>query len=239
MTFVIVLYVREGIVMASDSRLTMGRTIQQENRRIVQTAIGLSDSNYKTFLTPTNVGISTFGDAAIQGVPIAGYIDSFINEHLSQGDYQVDQIPQELLTYFRSMPGLPNTAFLVAGYKKAENISEQHVWQVKVQANTATRLNKPGTQGASWGGESDVLTRLLQPVGLRNEDGTFQALSHFQIQWGFFTLQDAIDYCIYAVKVTIDTMRFHPRPKTVGGPIDVLVIKPSEAVWVQRKQLRV
>jgi hypothetical protein len=50
-------------------------------------------------------------------------------------------------------------------------------------------------------------------------------------------LQDAIDFAIYAVKTTRDTMRFQTRFKTVGGPVDVLVIKPEKAFLVQRKEL--
>ncbi len=64
-----------------------------------------------------------------------------------------------------------------------------------------------------------------------------QPLPYFQIPYQFFTLQDAIDFCVFAVRSTTDAIKFQPRPKTVGGPIDVLVIKPDEAFWVQRKEL--
>jgi hypothetical protein len=51
-------------------------------------------------------------------------------------------------------------------------------------------------------------------------------------------LQDAIDFGVYAVKTTIDTMRFQQKEKTVGGPIDVLVIQPyNEPFFVQKKEL--
>jgi hypothetical protein len=237
MSFVITLYVREGIVMASDSRLTLNAARRQQEQQIVQVAVGQSDSNYKTFLALNSVGISTYGAADIQGVPIAGYIESFISEQLSDED-QVDSVPQKLLDYFKKLPGPPNTQFHVAGYKTENNQREQHVWHVAVSASTVERKNPPGQQGATWGGEADILSRLVQPVGLLDDKGKLaQALPYFQIPWHFFTLQDAIDYAVYAVKVTIDTSRFQPRPKAVGGPIDVLVIKPNEAFWVQRKQL--
>ena len=84
MSFIITLYVREGIVMASDSRLTLNVTQQQEDKQIIQAAVGQSDSNYKTFLATNNIGISTYGAADIKGVPIAGYIESFISEELSE-----------------------------------------------------------------------------------------------------------------------------------------------------------
>ena len=58
------------------------------------------------------------------------------------------------------------------------------------------------------------------------------------IIWAAMTLQDAIDFSIYAIRTTIDTIRFQARPKNVGGPIDVLVITPDGARWIQRKELK-
>lgn len=238
MSLVITLYVREGIVMGSDSRLTLNTTQQQPGQQqIVNVAVGQSDTVYKIFLTPNNVGISTYGAADVQGVPIAGFIESFINEHLTQGNFNVDNIPQELLNYFRNLTNPPATQFHVAGYTLVNNIPEQRVWHVDINGNATNRLNPPGQQGAAWGGEADILSRLIQPIRIRDASGNFQDLPSYPIQWGFFTLQDAIDYAIYAIRSTIDSIRFQPRPKTVGGPIDVLVIKPNEAFWIQRKVL--
>lgn len=59
-----------------------------------------------------------------------------------------------------------------------------------------------------------------------------------EVAWEFFTLQDGIDFATYAIKTTIDTMRFQSVPKTVGGPIDILVVKPDEGTkWIARKEL--
>jgi hypothetical protein len=79
MSFVIALNVREGIVMASDSRLTLDQTIAGSPSTI-QLAVSQSDSSYKAFLAPTGIGILTFGAASIGGEPLAGFIESFINE---------------------------------------------------------------------------------------------------------------------------------------------------------------
>lgn len=237
MTFIITLYVREGIVMASDSRLTFHSKQQEEDSQIIQLAVGLTDSHQKLFLGAGNIGIATFGAAEVEGVPIAGYIESFMDEYLAQGDYSVEEVPPTILEYFRALPGPPNAGFIVAGYQTVEGIAEQHVWETLVGIENVKKVNKPNTYGAWWRGETDILARLVQPVGHQGAEGTFKPLPHYHIQWRFFTLQDAIDYAIYAVRATIDTMRFQPRPKTVGGPIDVLVIKPNEAFWVQRKAL--
>jgi hypothetical protein len=93
-------------------------------------------------------------------------------------------------------------------------------------------------QGANWGGEADVLTRLFNevaPVPPLGQQPT--ALPSFGVPFEFFTLQDAIDFAVFGIRSTAETMRFQARERTVGGPIDVLVITPSGARWIAQKQL--
>ena len=52
-----------------------------------------------------------------------------------------------------------------------------------------------------------------------------------------FTLQDAIEFAEFVISATISSMNFQKRPKTIGGPVDILVIKPETAFWIQRKEL--
>ncbi|MDZ4746173.1 MAG: hypothetical protein SGJ05_09255 [bacterium] len=233
MSFVITMYVREGIVLASDSRLTLNTTTQQGDNQIVQMAVGQSDSNYKTFLA-NRIGISTFGAADVKGEPLGGHIEAFLQENILGRNVGVDVVPKMLLDYFAEFQPAPATQFHVAGYDG----TVQRVWDVNVAAGTVHLLNPIGLPGASWGGEGDILQRLILPMASVNSAGAQESmLPQHHIPWQFFTMQDAIDFCIFAVRSTIDAIRFQPRAKTVGGPIDVLVIKPNEAVWVQRKEL--
>lgn len=241
MSFVIAVHVREGIVMASDSRLTLNTTNQElDGKQVIQLATGMSDTSYKTFLAPNNIGISTYGVADIAGVPIAGYVEAFIREKLAE-DTAADDVPPKLLEYFREFPTPPLTYFLVAGYQTEEGRREQRVWSVDVPANTVQRLDSDFPEGgARWGGEKDILTRLTNSIAVVDTAGTVVAnVPSFGIPFQFFTLQDAIDFAVYAVRVTIDSIRFQTRAKTVGGPIDVLVIKPTEACWIDKKELHV
>ena len=201
-----------------------------------------SDANYKTFLAPGNIGISTFGVAAIQGVPISGYIESFIHETLEANPPDIRRVPNQLLDFFRSLPGVPDTGFHVTGYINENGRQIPHVWRVIVTLNRVDEVIQPGQQGgAAWNGETEIMSRLISPTSLTQNDGTTISLPEAPVPWAFFTLQDAIDFAIYAVKVTRDTMRFLARIKTVGGPVDVLVIKPGQgedrATWIQRKEL--
>jgi hypothetical protein len=241
MSFIITLYTREGIVMASDSRLTLNAEIPTPGGPKTLLAAGVSDSSYKTFLAQNRIGISTFGRADINGAPIGGFIDTFIREHLSEAP-TVTEFAKELNEHFRAFNPIPDAGFHIAGYEISENGFKQMVYRVApfhnlVQiSNPDTPAGDP-TQGAAWDGEGDILARLLQPVFVKDAHGSYQQLPQFQIPWQFFTLQDAIDFAVYAIRTTIDSVRFLPRAKTVGGPIDVLVIKPSEAIWISRKEL--
>lgn len=243
MSLIITMFVREGIVMASDSRLTLNSQHGQAGATYInQLAVSQSDTNNKTFLAPNNIGISTCGAADVNGVPIGGFIESFITENLHvTPSVEVDQIPTMLLNYFRALPGIPMTFFHVAGYKKEQDKFVQHVYFVDVQSASVKRLNLAGVygeQGAAWNGETDILTRLINPVFVQDGEN-FPPLPYFQIPFQFFTLQDAIDFTVYGIATTIDSMRFMPRAKTVGGPIDVLVIKDQSAEWIQKKDLHV
>ena len=105
MSLIIALHLGEGIIMASDSRTTFCTTIRKEDGTIVQNnGVHYSDSSYKTFLTPKGVGISTCGQASINNKPIAGYIESFINEYK---DGNVETIKDAITFSYRKQKSLP------------------------------------------------------------------------------------------------------------------------------------
>lgn len=237
MSLVITLHVREGIVMAADSRLTLNQRAEREDGPVLKLAVGQSDSNTKLFLAPNEVGISTFGSAAIQGVPIAGFIESFFDERLGADD-PVEETARKLLEFFREQEPIPESSFHVAGYSRLEGELRQQVWRIDVAEDEMREVSSGEKEGAAWGGDVDILARLIQPVATLDDDGEIdERLPDYKIPWAFFTLQDAIDFAIFAMRSTIDAIRFEPRPKTVGGPIDVLVIRPTGTEWIQRKRL--
>ena len=68
-------------------------------------------------------------------------------------------------------------------------------------------------------------------------DGKYIDLPFEDILWGYFTLQDAIDFARCAVETTIQTMRFKNVIETVGGKVDILVITAEETRWLQKENL--
>ena len=228
--------------MASDSRSTFSSSttippLRKGDAASIVNYMGvhISDTSYKSFVTSSHVGITTCGGASIKGLPITGYIESFIREYDSA---DVETIANALLPYFKSIEPNLSSVFTVAGYKYVkEKQYEQRVYVINTQLGTVTALDTT-LQGAHWEGETDVLIRLIQPLSLKQPNGILD-LPQYNIPWNFFTLQDAIEFAEYATKVTIDTMKFQERVKTVGGPIDILVLKPNSHQWIAHKELHI
>lgn len=233
MSFIITVYTNEGIVMASDSRITYTTTTVEGGVERKQIGVQITDNTYKTFQYNERIGITTCGASDIKGIPIAGYIEKFISSNIEHKK-TVEDVANELLTFFGQFDPKPWTNFIVAGYNAGD--LSQHVISVFIGDNVIIPRDTT-SQGVVWDGESDVFKRLVKPVSLKKDDGSYEDLPCFYTGYNFFTLQDAIDYAEYAVDVTIKTMFFQSRVKTVGGPIDILVIKPSGSFWVQRKEL--
>jgi hypothetical protein len=239
MSLVITVFVPEGIVIAGDSRLSVTYPTKDEStqKEFLHT-ITASDSNDKVFLVKDKFGLGTFGAADIKGMPVAGFINRFVEEKVSDTT-EVDQIPQLLLDFFGQQYNFPNVSFYVVGYKIESGVSVQHVYFLNIATKTTNRINTAGNPfGANWGGEIEVMSRLLSPVKFKQGD-QWNELEAAPILFNFFTLQDAIDFAIYAVRTTIESFRFQRRPKTVGGAIDILVLKPGEKpFWVAKKEYK-
>lgn len=231
MSFIISVYTHEGIVMAADSRLTLNAKVSQ-GETDKEISFEFSNSTSKLFCTKKAVGISTCGDAGIGSTPIAGYIEQFVVKNQEEN---VDSLASKLLAHFRGLNPNLNTTFHVAGYTAK---GEQKLYFVSTADNASKQVNPAGFQGAQWSGEGDILNRIINAGWLSDEKGNpGQKLPVYPIPWEFFSLQDAIDFAVFGMSATIGAIRFQNRIKTVGGPIDVLVIKPAGASWIQRKKL--
>ena len=236
MSFLIAVYVNEGIVLASDRRSTYTNTVEIDGRIIQRIGIHTTNSTDKTFLCPNGAGISTCGDASLKGKPITGYIQDMIRTRIDKGT-RIDDIPQSIIDYFYAIGDVPNTNFIVAGYQDEEGYKKQSIYIVRIKNRDIIPIDTTN-QGASWEGEGLTLTRLLNNVALLNENGNAQILPYEPILFEYFTLQDAVDFARYAVETTIKTMRFKNVVETVGGEVDILVITPDETKWLQKAELK-
>ena len=263
MSLIVSVYVNEGIVMASDSRLTLTVSNQIMGPIIAQNSIPFSDSTYKTFICPNGCGISSCGNASYNNKPIAGYIEQFISGLNKKT--KISEIPQMLIDYFNALNKDAVTIFQVCGYETDHDNMIQKAYRVFTGQNA--RIEEQAThtnQGAMWDGETLVLSKLIKSqiispqiieadnVNLSNPDGSLTIiekaailnhknmciLPEAPIAWQYMSLQDAVDFVKFAIETTINSMRFQSINKTVGGPIDILIIKPNKTKWLQHKSLK-
>ncbi|MFH1679073.1 MAG: hypothetical protein ABIH26_00335 [Candidatus Eisenbacteria bacterium] len=153
--------------------------------------------------------------------------------------------------------------FIVAGYSPDDSHQSYTVYvpgSVKEKRNSKVRGSE---YGASWIGQTDLLTRVVLGYDPRIRNVPFVAESaqkmggeevtkqlrslEYVIQWGTMTLQDAIDFSTLAIETTTAIQRFSDGIQAdpgdmpgVGGPVDIAVITPEFGFqWVARKNLRV
>ncbi len=233
MSLIITVYTNEGIVMASDSRLCLTTTNNYSDGRSVRN-IGAhcTDTTYKTFKASSRIGISACGESTINEMPLSSYIMKFIAEKAAETD-TVENMTNKLLGYFRALSPSIDTHFIVAGYDKGDLTPK--VRRLSVKSGKVEIVNAK-TPGATFNGEVNTLCRLLFPVAQKHGN-SYSDLKHDEIGFSYFTLQDAIDFAEYAVDVTIKTMQFAKTAKTVGGPIDILAIRPDGAFWIRHREL--
>jgi hypothetical protein len=146
-------------------------------------------------------------------------------------------MPSIIIEYFNALSDVPNTNFIIAGYDTIGSEKQQRLYVVNVNHKKIEKINTDA-QGARWDGETSTLTRLLQDVSIKADNGEYISLPFGDVLWSYFTLQDAVDFARYAVKTTIQTMRFKNVVETVGGSVDILVITPDETKWLQKENLK-
>jgi len=231
MSLVIAVYVPSGIVIAADSRMTVTR--QQKNQAKAQQVtlkerIVLSDNAYKVVdLRAVGVGVGAFDTGIINDQPVDAHVRRFEEEAIADED-TVTTVPEKLIQYFqRSFPKV-GVGFVLGGYATENRVSVPYVFACHTVGEPhVQRVNVDNQDTIKYGvlsvGDTAVVNRLVAKGALP----LFAAMP----------LQDAVDYSIYLIRATIETLRFEPRYPSVGGFIDVLVVTPDEMRFVQRKQL--
>ena len=161
------------------------------------------------------------------------------------------------------MAGVDQLQFIVAGFN---NDDSHQVFKVCVPGEVEKMRDsktKGSEYGASWIGQTDVLSRIVlgfdgrignlpmlqEAVTKFTPQGVQQQLRslEYNIQWGTMTLQDGIDFRVLGIETTNAIQRFSDGiagdpgdMPGVGGPADVAIITPEKGfTWVTKKTLRV
>ena len=215
MSIIATVYLKEGIIMATDSRLT--RTITKTDG--TKERYPLTDYAQKLFtIKNSKIGISICVNAELDGKTYADFIRDFELNQIGEND-SVTEIANKLKDYvqgkYRS-----DIIFHVCGYLN----DKRHVYRI-INDTIFVVLNENNEECccASWNGEPQVLANL------------FTGDNALIMDWKFMELKDGIDFAEFMIDATCKIHRFQKGLGTCGGPIDVLLIAKDYSKWIRHK----
>lgn len=197
-----------------------------------------------------------------------------INSDLRKQGFEVLEIKQEknLIkfqykdkndTIKNGIAGIDIISLMVAGFNR-DGSHEVYVCRIPGEIQKKRDSKEKGKEyGASWIGQTDVVSRIILGFDWRINNFKFMQEAtkdygpeeirkqlrglQYAIQWGIMTLQDAIDFCTLMIQTTSAMQRFsdgimaNPGDMPgVGGPVDVAILTADKGFkWINKKQLKI
>ncbi|MHA2620191.1 MAG: hypothetical protein V2G42_00440 [bacterium JZ-2024 1] len=235
MTFVVVVYVPDAVIMGADTRNWISATLGppgEPGQATVETI--LTDTAQKVFVAPNQCGVATYGELLTphgrldQVLP--GLLDKTVNARTG-----VKEMGEAILEALRRTVGALPTFLYVGGFDR-ERENEPVVLNISVQNGEIRRVNwHPQEQkpifSCSWGGEGDIVDALLNGLTVSRPGMPPQNLPRFPVPFYLMSSEDAVAFADFAVRTTTQMIRFQLRKKVVGGIPQILQITPDGAVW--------
>ena len=223
MSVMVTVYLPEGIVMATDSRLTRWASRKDEYGVTQIENFTASDNTQKIFLlSKVKVGIASCGNAMPANKTVADYLRIFEIEKVETDD-TVSIVAKKLFEY--AEPYRESVRFFVCGYNEDLPYVYEVVEHIKRFNSTKIQgINEDIIQyGAAWNGQQEAITRLLNTEPATN------------FNFPLMPLKDGIDFAEFLVDTTIKYDRFKDAIQTCGGDIDILVLTKDDAFWYKHK----
>ncbi len=235
MSIMCAVFVPDGIVMAADSRQTVGITqvtrpapsaqageptvlnrMNAPNQPPVQMLAQSDNAQKIMLLSKVKVGISACGIGILKGKTVSDFIRSFEIDRVREGD-TVTSVANKLQAY--AMEFFPQVNFFVCGYEE----EEPFVYSVNREIKRSNIENGKLRYASVWSGEQAAITKLL--------NGNPPMLVNHVLM----PLKDAVDFAEFLVDLTIKSQRFEMKMATCGGDIDLLVLTKDESFWYRHK----
>lgn len=214
MSLHITAYSPQGIIMASDSRVTL-RRYRREDGGLKLMAVETQDDANKLYAVNSHIALSLSGSLDVNGEDMLEYIPRFI-ERCAGKCVSAEAAAVALLEFFGG--GLTaETCFHVAGYEPSSGMPS--VCRVLLRERRIERMSliKPGI---IYNGDIMVLRKVLKEQPDAEPLGSLQSMAEFACE---------------LIRRTAAEMPLQDGVKTVGGPIDMLQIQPDGIHWLSRK----
>jgi hypothetical protein len=176
------------------------------------------------FLTSNRIGI------VVRGWPDPHHIEEFIRVGLL-GHESVHEVAVKLQKYIISLYDNAFGGFHVAGYEFEDGHYHSKVYRGLFTGGPESIEEYTGCM--SYAGHIEVIDRLIQAV----ETGDKSNYPAPDCPYRYFTMQDAVDFVDYLISATKGFYRFTYGTNKPGGPTQLLVLTPSEAIWVARHEI--
>ena len=204
MSILCTLYLRDGIILASESRAT--RSIEVNGERIIT---GRTDDLQKTFvIEDKKIGISFCANAKVKNMLMDDFFEIFIRDHLRDDD--TIEIISELLCRFFKNKG---TQVISAGYENGIP------YVYKIEDGTKSLLNHSN---------NDII------YGMEVRGQRIKACEYFEKEiqprtiFRELTIEEGIGLAKELIQYAIN------NEEGCGGDINILVIKPDSVAWCEK-----
>jgi hypothetical protein len=251
----------EGIVLAAESRVTLS-TILPNGQQFHSTfdnaskLISFSDPN-------SGYGCVTYGQAGIGLRNAASFLPEF-EAGLPSEKLPVSEFSNHLSHFFLDQWNAvipagyvgPDMVFVIGGFDEGEPYGKVFVFNIP-SSPTPIEQNPGINFGITWGGQREIVDRLIQgydsrfiqiaqqalsltPQQIATLVGAIQPLLQLPIPIQFMPLQDHVDLATFFIRTTIDAQSLTVGLRGCGGPIDVATITRRQGFhFIKQKVIRV
>ena len=253
----------EGVVLATDSRVTL--EAQRKGGPHLQVNFD-NVTKLLSFSKPHNyVGCITYGMAVIGQRTAHSFIPEFEQQVLTSKKERlsVEEYSKKLSKFFdarwkETMPTDyegPDMTFVVGGYDPDAAYGKVFLFNIPSKLKVSQQHPRDSDFGMTWGGQLEIASRLIQGFdpALPNIVKQFLTLDDkqvkplysnlrenlmFPIPYTVLPLQDCVDLAIFLIRTTMIAQRLAIGVRGVGGPIDVAIITRTKGLqYVQQKKI--
>jgi len=247
-------------VLAAESRVTLTTTLP--NGQQIHTNFD-NATKLLSFSKPNHfTGGVTYGQAAIGIRTAHSFLPEFEANLPAGSALAVADFTQRLSQFFLSQwnSGMPpnyqgpNITFVIGGFDKGEPYGK--VFSFDIPGAPTPVEQQPNDFGITWGGQREIVDRLIQgfdnrllPIiqqSLGLDQGQLDAIQRaigpqlqMPIPLQFMALQDHVDLAQFFIETTITAQALTVGIRGCGGPIDVATITRRDGFqFIQKKEIK-
>ena len=264
MTLVIACKGPEGFALAADSRTTAAVTMAsgKQDTTYTDTATKLFGLTRQEHIGLLSWGQYFFGDRYSVG-GFMPQLEARLGERSGGSRMKVADIAGEVGEFFTEQwrkyaKAADNSPiwFLVAGFDEGDTLGR--LYQLSIPNAPHPIEQQSNVFGINWGGESELVARVLNGVDpqaaavakselslrdnqVRRLEGRWRDELGLRIPYDGLPLQSCVDFAVYLVTMTSVGQSFtYGRDRGVGGAVDVATITQANGFqWVRQKQIEV